>query len=195
MSSKKKLIVSLSVAAAVLVAAVIAIVAVFAAANQVATSTINVKFRAKNVDCVIAGAYQKDTDAEATGFGQISFAAAEGTTSRSLAPEDTIVLEDSRTQTKTDVYLDLIYTFKNNSAAGLVITLPTATATGASLSYYVDDADVVTSFAGLTIKGGDASEHTIKIRATLTEATLNSAADVPFAIDLSWTLEAAYTQA
>ncbi len=46
MSSKKKLIISLSVAAAVLVAAIIAIVAVFAATRQAVTSNITVRYTA-----------------------------------------------------------------------------------------------------------------------------------------------------
>ena len=192
MSSKKKLVISLSVAAAVLVAAVIAIVAVFAAAQQTVQSSVNVSFRAKNVDCSVVASYQRYTDTEEQSIGSATFTAAETTTEKevSLAPEKPIVLDDQRSESKPNVYVDLIYKITKTSSSNLVVALKSSSYEGLNVQFKYDNGSFGDSFETKTIS--DATAHTITVRATLTETTLNSANDVDFSINLVWDLSAAY---
>ena len=121
MSSKKKLVISLSVAATVLVAAIIAIVAVFAAASQAVQSDIKVTFKATDVACGITGTWQvagKEDAEHKVEFGSIAFAAKEGNEeAKTMSAEPNIAL------TSSENYIDFIYTFTNAGSRGFSIVL------------------------------------------------------------------------
>lgn len=194
MSSKKKLIISLSVAAAVLVAAIIAIVAVFAAAQQNVQSNITVQFKSKNVDCSVKAEYQRYYDTSATLIGSETFASTEAKTSKALSPDNDITIEDQRTKPEDDVYLDLIYTITNTSVRDLVVKITNIKAEGLEVSYTVDGSvNTTLDSTGVTISGGNTTPVVFVVRATLTEETLNSKDDASFSIEITWDLSAAYT--
>ena len=185
MSSKKKLIVSLSVAAAVLVAAVIAIVAVFAAANQAVSSNVKVTFRAKNVDCTVAATYQTNTKASAQAFQTIVINAADA----SKTYEGNVPDVDLEEGGDTGVWLELVYTITNNSSRDMKVTLANFTNENFTVSTGADDLA-----AGVTIPGKvadrEASNDIFTIRITMTDEALKSAEDIVMNVNLAWTLEA-----
>ena len=120
MSSKKKLVISLSVAAAVLVAAIIAIVAVFAAVSHDVTSNVNVTFRARNVDCMITASYKTNTTSETT-FKDFHVLANETTSKTYEADVPNIDLYQE--SEGASVYLTVTYTIENLSSRPMTVTL------------------------------------------------------------------------
>lgn len=125
MSSKKKLVISLSVAAAVLVAAIIAIVAVFAAAQQAVKSDITIKFKATDVACEINGTWTLpkvgDYEAKTGTFGPVAFAAAE--TQAEEGAEKTLSVAPEVNLTSSQNYIEFTYTFTNAASTGILIKM------------------------------------------------------------------------
>ena len=117
MSSKKKLVISLSVAAAVLVAAIIAIVAVFAAAQQTVQSSFTIKFTATDVDCTVSGTWALATPAEGESgsLGTVVIAARDGKGTHSMDASPVIALSSAKN------YVDLTYTFTNSGSRAFTI--------------------------------------------------------------------------
>lgn len=189
MSSKKKLIISLSVAAAVLVAAVIAIVAVFAAANQAVQSSVKVTFRAKNVDCTVAAEYETNTQTKAQAFETIIINAADSSKTYTGNVPDVELQEGG----ENGVYLTLTYTITNNSARDMVVKL--GSITNENFTVALSDDELTTT--GVTIPGkvadADASNDVFTITIKMTDAALKSATDIEMNVTLNWTLEAVYS--
>lgn len=136
MSSKKKLVISLSVAAAVLVAAIIAIVAVFAAAQQTVQSSFSIKFTATDVDCTVSGTWSLATPAEGESgsLGTVVIAAKDDKGSHTMDANPTIPLTSEKN------YVDLTYTFTNSGSRAFTIK-STKAEVGAKLSMVFLDED------------------------------------------------------
>ena len=133
MSSKKKLVISLSVAAAVLVAAIIAIVAVFAASIQTAQSTLKITFTSKDVSCTVSGewALPSATADEKGELGSITIKASDEQDTHKLNANPTIPLTSEKN------YVDLSYTFTNNGSRSFTIELGDGSNAASPLSYKV----------------------------------------------------------
>ena len=192
MSSKKKLVISLSVAAAVLVAAIIAIVAVFAAAQQTVKSSVKVSFKARNVDCTITGFYQTNLmDSESSAFDLVRIEADDDGTETHNANVPAVTLYQAGDE---DIFLRVTYTITNHSPRAMSVKL----AGLASNEWFDVDfapSGVTEDADGVVIDSGDSEDFTIMI--TPTQLLLNSAEDVDAAMDvnLMWTLDAiAYTE-
>lgn len=140
MSSKKKLIISLSVAAAVLLCAIIAIVAVFAAGQQAVQTGFTVTFTASDIDVTVAASSktEKGTSVE---IGSVTFNAADGQKTESLNPSKGFDL------TREDTYVDITYTITVNGAKDCKVLLANA--------LYAGDTD--NGFA-ITIKDGTGTD-------------------------------------
>ena len=188
MSSKKKLVISLSVAAAVLVAAIIAIVAVFAAAQQTIASNVKVTFRATNVDCAVEASYTTNTVKDKQVFKTLTIEAEDG---GSVAKEANLPNVDLIQGGENGVFITLSYNITNTSSRPMLVKL-------AELTDNSGNWDITLSHSGLTSTGveidGKIGEtvsneiFTITIKAT-TQA-IQSAEDVPMDITLNWTLTA-----
>ena len=167
MSSKKKLVISLSVAAAVLVAAIIAIVAVFAAANQAVQSSITVKFRAQDVSCTVAGTWKVSGEGGANGsLGSLTIAAKNIKDTYEMIPTETEL-----PLTSTNNSVDFDYTFTNNGSRDFTIKLN-------SISYDETNMDIAYLLNGTevdkTIFDGTDDESTIKCSAKVAADTVNT---------------------
>jgi len=186
MSSKKKLVISLSVAAAVLVAAIIAIVAVFAAAQQTVASDVKVTFRAKNVDCAVSATWETNTQTTATNFANFTIKAADGTQVYQYDVPD-INLQQGESG---DVYLLLTYTFTNTSSRTMNVKLESFT----NEYFTVEYSDAALTVDGVDIAGkvGDTTSNDVfTVKIVMTDAALQSAEDIVMDnITLTWTLTA-----
>jgi len=187
MSSKKKLVISLSVAAAVLVAAIIAIVAVFAAAQQTVASDVKVTFRAKNVDCAVSATWETNTQTTATNFANFTIKAADGTQVYQYDVPD-INLQQGESG---DVYLLLTYTFTNTSARTMNVKLAAINEDTNFDVVYSDD-ELTTTGVDIAGKTGEtASNDIFTVKIVMTEEALKSASDIVMQpIALTWTLTA-----
>lgn len=194
MSSKKKLTISLSVAAAVLVAVIIAIVAVFAAAKQTVESNINVKFRAKNVDCTIIGSQKTNTDESATNFKTATIKSTEPEgTEYDLNPTNDIVLTIDK---DGNAYVDLTYTITNTSHADLLVKITSISSDTADFTVTVVDENETLTGAGYTIGamvGQTAKSKSFTIRVEATAAAKASATDATMKVSMVWDLSAVYS--
>lgn len=185
MSSKKKLVISLSVAAAVLVAAIIAIVAVFAAAQQAVASSVKVTFRARNVDCAVQASWETNTQTGAE-FANFTIAASEASTTYQKDVPDI----DLKQGESGDVYLLLTYKFTNTSSRDMNVKLDSFTNKNFRVEY--SDADL-TNGTGVVIpgkKGEVASNDIFTVKIIMTDEALLSAEDIVMDVDLAWTLVA-----
>ena len=150
MSSKKKLIVSLSVAAAVLVAAVIAIVAVFAAAQQTIASNVKISYTVSDVQGSVEASYAVEGESE-TPIGTWSFSADDTTAQKDLNTENIVItLEGS---SKDEVVFS--YTFKNSGSKNMKIT-QSFTAPGYTVTYSVAGSGYNAYPESVILKGMDA---------------------------------------
>lgn len=211
MSSKKKLIVSLSAVCLVAVIAVVAVVAVLAAGQQSITSNVNVTYRATGIAAkASANYYNVATNATELGAasaftaaggagvenGVITFSPT-GTTTGTLSPAGEITLSAA----KPVVIFE--FKFENLSQSrdiALGLTLP-ATQTNVTVSYYVAEeaitnpADVeFASAETITVtdlaKKADADTASYKyvyVKAQVADLTT----DADFDGDFAWTLDPA----
>lgn len=187
MSSKKKLVISLSVAATVLVAAIIAIVAVFAAATQTVASNVQVTFRAKNVDCSVLATWKTNTKADETKFADFQIEAGQATTTYKYdVPNVNLQQGESG-----EVYLLLTYTFTNTSARTMNVKLAAINKDTNFDVVYSDD-ELTTTGVDIEGKVGETPSNDIfTVKIVMTEAALNSASDIVMQpIALTWTLTA-----
>ena len=191
MSSKKKLVISLSVAAAVLVAAIIAIVAVFAAAQQSVQSAVKVTFRAKNVDCTVAGVYQTNTQSEKTAFETFNILAKDTNVNEDQTAKvypanlPDVDLQQGTGDKADEVWLKITYTITNNADRAMLVKLDKFTTNQYFTIAY--DPEMVTT-DGVEIAAHDSADFVITI--TATQAALQSATDVEMDVTLDWTLTA-----
>ena len=164
MSSRKKLVISLSVVAAVVVAAVIAVVAVLAATSQTVTSSIKVSYTAKEVDAVVSASYVSGTtvtgDLTATGeeggAKTIAFDAAEDESEKALSWNKAIEMDS---EAKTIVFT---FNFKNTGSA--------------------------TYYAKLTTTNGDETKFTVSEPAVATVAGIGKDGYVADGVDVEVTI-------
>ena len=111
MSTKKKLIVSISSLCVVVVLAIITLVAVFAAGNQRFESQVSVTYKATNVSATISGDYLRKDDSRYTSMGApIEFLPTTETGTRSMGLNGLELNEVKN-------YAILRYTFTNNSSS------------------------------------------------------------------------------
>lgn len=202
MSSKKKLIISLSVAAAVLVAAIIAIVAVFAAAQQSVASSVKVTFRAKNVDCAVKAEYQVNGATTPTLIKEGVITATDGEQSfdYSMKSNEEIELFDGE-----EIYVDFIYTITNTSVRKLNVTLDNISdiETPFGVEYYVGDTynsvtkvdslSTATTINAATFTEGEATTTPAKVfvvRLSVVDRKL--ANDASISVTMNWGLDAIY---
>ena len=184
MSSKKKLVISLSVAAAVLVAAIIAIVAVFAAAQQTVQSSFSIKFTATDVDCTVSGTWSlKDAGEGETGsLGSVVIAAKDTKGTHTMDADPVIPLTSEKN------YVDLTYTFTNSGSRSFTIK-STKAEVGEKLSMVFLDEDEE-SLDSVIVGEGVTCETTavIIVRITFDENAFNedfTSAPITMAWDLA----------
>ena len=196
MSSKKKLVISLSVAAAVLVAAIIAIVAVFAAASQTVASNVKISYTASEVDGSISASYVVAGKGEAVQMGSASFTAGSDEITGTLngASTEEIKLD------ATNNYVVFTYVFTNNGQKNMQISNTITTLDSNLKATYkilnVDDEyqDSLSSaiLAGKANAADTAKEAKIEVRIDVT----NKAFDIEEAsMSFSWTMSSTTAQA
>ena len=203
MSSKKKLIISLSVAAAVLVAAVIAIVAVFAAASQtVATSTIKVSYTANaHVVGSVSSTYSfgtvkdhsmtTDGGAVADGNDVISFNVDSSANAKTLQIQATDLTDGAVQFGEAARELVITFNFVNEGSKAYTATLTPnfTTTTNMVIEYSADkltwdDAPTALTVAAATQGSQQTGVYYAKISIN------NVAFDAAFEGSFSWLLEA-----
>ena len=194
MSSKKKLIISLSVAAAVLVAAIIAIVAVFAAGQQAVKTGIRVRFNAgDDVACEIVGTWamedaEEDADPAQKGdIGSVIITAD--------LEKDTFELSEGEIDVelnKTQNYVDFTYEFTNIGSDAFIIKLSQEVkGNGVEVKYIVDETEKsVTEMVntGVTVPAVTAEDHTVVVTVRVTIPVENMGNSVSFTADIIWDL-------
>lgn len=118
MKSKKKLIVALSIAGVVLLAAIISVVAVLAAGTQNVSSGVTVKYSVTDVAATVGAKYKVGSNAAvASNPATVAFGAAETETTKSLAFADEISLSSTTT------YVTFEYMFENDAAKSFKVYL------------------------------------------------------------------------
>lgn len=194
MSTKKKLIISLSALCLVLIVAVVAIVAVYAAGTQTVTSNIKVTYTAMEVDGTVSATYtlkngtatNMTTNGASDGDTTITFAAADGKTTKSLTPQGDIELSS------TADYVIFQYTFTNSGSraytAVLTYTDDGNDDTNATIVYASDNTESTTwaeSPSTLTVaSGSNGTSYYAKVSID------NLALDASFSGYFTWTLTA-----
>lgn len=198
MSSKKKLIISLSVAAAVLVAAIIAIVAVFAATAQSVQNGIIVRFEAgEDISCQIVGDWALEGASEAEGQkGKIGetliITADEETSTHDLSAND-IEVKLSKSQN----YVDFNYQITNIGSTAFTVKLAQAkTQDDVSVTYWVDGTgisatDIVNTGTTIAAKGETGASKKLTVRVEVPSDKLGN--DVTFEADILWKLDVVTT--
>ena len=186
MSSKKKLIISLSVAAAVLVAAIIAIVAVFAASAQTVTSTITISFKAgADIQGSVVATYSDEAGTNKGNIGEWSFLASDDEQSYNLETTEVVIaLEGSAND-----FVEFTYVFTNSGANHMAI-VPTVTAPGYNVTYSVEAGTYVDTCPSIILagvaSGADANEVTVTVKLAVPDARYDIAAKD---ITLSWAMD------
>lgn len=145
MKSKKKLIVALSIAGVVLLAAIVSVVAVLAAATQNVTTGVNVTYSVTDVSATVGAKYKIATDtAVASNPATVAFAPADATTTKNLELSDI-----SLTSGKT--YVTFEYMFKNDAQKAFKVYLKgLPTATNMNITYATSTTAVTDMADGLT---------------------------------------------
>lgn len=126
MTSKKKLVISLSIAAAVLVCAIVALVAVFAASTQTVQTAFKVTFTATDVDATVVATQRFGTTGDYTALGTATFNASDAGKTESLSPANLTLNNDDKKS------YSIKYEFTNRSENDLVVTLSNSLYTGDS---------------------------------------------------------------
>jgi len=202
MSSKKKLIISLSVAAAVLVAAIIAIVAVFAAAQQTLTSSIKVTYTAgKNVAGTASASYKlsgegaetlhMDTNGATEGGDRtVTFNALADKQTQSLMTQGDIVLNAD------NLSVEFTYVFTNTgdydyTAEISLLDKDGTAASSATMENVKVEYDAGSGYlenaTALTVEAGDEDATFVyKVRISI----VNNAKNATFEGSFAWDLEA-----
>ena len=117
MKTKKKVIIALSSLAVVVVAAVVAVDAVFAARQTTVNSGFTISYTAIQVKATISGTYQTNKDASATALSpaSITFNGTEATNGTANVKSFTSVTPSLNAgPTDTECYVDFVYTIVNN---------------------------------------------------------------------------------
>ncbi len=154
MSSKKKLVISLSVAAAVLVAAIIAIVAVFAANAQTVQSTVKIKYTTSNVAGSVQASYQIKNE-EVEPLGTSTFTATD-TTTTALNDADITLTDANDTVTFT-------FIFTNNGGNTMYINLAQFTQpANTTVKYQVGTNTATDTLSEQSIVGRASAQETAK---------------------------------
>lgn len=109
LTKSKKLTITLAALCIALIVALITVISVWAASTQTVASTLKVTYSASNVSATVTGAYRLQGDENFTSIGQVSFAATDKSTSKSISTADSIELTD------TVKYVVFKYTFQNDS--------------------------------------------------------------------------------
>lgn len=182
MSSRKKLVISLSVVACVIVAAVIAVVAVLAATQQAITSNIKVTYTAMDVDATVTAKATiggVDTafytaDDKTSLVLEASESDEDAATAKTLAPKTDLEL------TRANQEVTFTYTFENTGSRDFTAAVEFGKAGLADKNLKVvsetDDG------ATITVAAGETETYTVTI------AVLDMAKDVNFQFAFSWTL-------
>jgi len=201
MSSKKKLVISLSVAAAVLVAAIIAIVAVFAFATQTVQSSLTVKFTATDVACKVTGGWAIK-DATAAEGEQGTFAEVIINAKDVANSEYTMNASPAIPLTSARNYVDLTYTFENTGSRGFSVKLVEAITDEDITATYYDGEDGTLQLADIMgteeatnpviCEAGAGETVTVKVRLTVNADSF--AEDFEFATTIQWQLDAIVNQ-
>ena len=193
-SKSKKAIIALSVVCALVVAALITVVSVWAASSQTITSALRVTYSATNVAASIEGEYQREGDATYTSLGTQTFVATDNSTTKAISTTDDISLTD------TKKYVIFRFKFTNNSSTTpFNITLTgTPTTQGAVTVKYASAAVDNLSVAGINsntlpdeITVAGSSTIYVYILIQVTDIT-NSAS---YEANLNWTLATTTTPA
>lgn len=191
MSSVKKLTIATATLGVVLLAAIIAVIAVFAAGNQAVGSNFTVSYKATNVAATVSAGYAKGAATSYTAIGEaVTFNAEDATndaqTGKSLSTADDLSLD------LTNKYITFKYTFKNNSTSvAFKVSLADGSAqNNVEVSYGTStDALSATLPTDVTV----AAEDTVDIYVRVAIDDVNSAASYTSAAGagLVWTLTAA----
>lgn len=194
MSSKKKLIISLSVAAAVLLCAIIAIVAVFAAGQQAVNTKFTIKFTATDVDATVM-AYDKTGNGSygSNPFKSATFTASTDNTSAvDLSPTSVPTLENTEAKNTYSIK----YVISNNSTNALVVKLTDSINTGDSgftISFTDGDGTTIEMNSlindGITVDGATETEG----QRTAGTATIIITISIPKDTNKDASLELDYT--
>ena len=209
MTKSKKLIISLSIALAVVVIALVTVVSVWAATSQTVTNQLTVRYTASNVSATVKADYKLANASAYTSIGTASFAASEGnSTSKSISAKE-IELTDSAT------YVVFRYTFTNTGSNTITVSLdmdnlPTATNMTVEYSlstltsnlqgdekepnYQIDGPTTEPVFPDPPIPGGGRWKGTLDIAGGATDevyikvAITSQASDATYSGTLHWTL-------
>lgn len=157
MSTKKKIIISISAISVVAILAIIAVVAVFAATSANVTSNIRVSYEAKEVSATVSANYHvangtktaMTVDGQASSNNSITFTGREndGAATGSLIPQEDIKI------TKANNYVVFEYKFVNLSADyGMKVVLSSQpTATNVNVKYATStETTGITDYSNIT---------------------------------------------
>ncbi len=196
MSTKKKLVISLTSLAIVLVVAVAAVGITLAALNGTVASTFTINYTAYNVKATVTAKYKIGTqgDVNFTGgepAGTLKFIETQETASGTLKVDDPITL------TSTDTYVVVTYTFKNDwteddseTKSNLVVSTETTTIQGQEGIKITYDTDGDDDFeeTDLSSLAAVAPNETLTIKIKF-ELTNNATKTVNLSVSLNWKLE------
>ena len=116
--NRKRLIITVTSLALVVVAVIAAVVGVLAASQQNVTSTLSVSYQANNVKAIVSLDWKYENDTNWTSAGSQSFIATEGTTTKSLTAVNADQLGSKGTNGATfDRYVIFKFTIHNDYAA------------------------------------------------------------------------------
>jgi len=121
-ATRRKVVLAFSSLAVVIVAALVAVVAVFAARNVTIKSGYTITYTALHVKATVSGTYQLQGDASATSMNPASleFTGAEATESPANVKQFTGV---TVALTETKQYVDFVYTIANGNLNAASVTL------------------------------------------------------------------------
>ena len=168
--NRKRLIITVTSLALVVVAVIAAVVGVLAASQQNVTSTLSVSYQANNVKATVSLEWKYENDQNwTTTAGSQTFTATEGTTTKSLNAVNANQLGSKGTNGATfDRYVIFKFTIHNDYAAAegrqVTSTLTYTAPTGDNLKNVTVEWDQSTSddpaafsFSGTTFTGSDYS--------------------------------------
>lgn len=142
-ATRKKIIIAFSSLAAVIVAAVVAVVAVFAARNVTINSGYTISYTALHVKATVSGTYQVQNSGSATALSPatLSFTGSEATDGTENVKSFTNV---TVTLSETNQYVDFVYTIANgdlNAASVVLASNPDTNNDNLTYSYTVKVGD------------------------------------------------------
>lgn len=193
MNSRKKLIISLSALAFVVVAAVVAVVAVLAATQQTINSAVKVSYTAKDVACTIQASALPQNGSTET-LAPVVFQYNTPVETKNANFTDVEFGVNAQGENKDTWYVEYTYVFTNNGSAAFDAVLSVNVTDGEDeyvVSVKVNTGDYeVSNTATAEVAGGVGSTATVVVKVELPEA--KRAVDAEFAASFNWVLTSEY---